>query len=300
MGRDGLHALQRDGGWFHTTGGNGRVIYCVLISQYNFATYLEMLFYANTNDATQLKSFLIFQGVRRMASRGHKRSPLPSVTSHSNDNKPDSRGAAPLYLDFEGNIHPSDSKECLSAGGVTGRDVWPPEDTAKPLEGSGEAVSVKDDADPTVKYNSFNYWRRRLPNVTSELKDRNSRRPDVNGNSRSLSVIRDNKVSSTKQDRENIQVSQRFQSRSLSPKPGRSRPGILVLHDREVGESSTDQKPNAETTPFNGHYLDLALRRDVHLEGDDYAGEDQLHLDYRRLKSGSFCDYSRYSYCSAS
>lgn len=230
-----------------------------------------------------------------MASRGLEGSPLPSVTSRSNDNKPDGRGAEPLYLDSEGNIRPSDP----AAGGVTGREARRPGDAAQPPEGRREVVSEGADADHIRKYNSFNYWRRRLPDVTDELKGSKSRRLHVNADARSPSAIGGNTAPFTKPVRDHAQVRPRSQSRSLSPKPGRSpRPDTLVLFDPEAGESSTDPEPHAGgswgTTPLNGHHLDLALHR--HFDFDDDAegvSEEQLHLARRRLKSGSFCDYSR-------
>ncbi|KAK8381898.1 hypothetical protein O3P69_015123 [Scylla paramamosain] len=239
----------------------------------------------------------LLSGVRRMASRGHEGSPLPSVTSPTNDNKPDGRGAAPLYLDFEGNIRPSDSAECLSAGGVKGREARRPRDAAKSPEGSQGAGRARANADIVQKYNSFNYWRRRLPDVTSELKGKHSRRLDVNGNSTSASVIGGNAAPSTKPTSDHTQIRPRSHSRSLSPKPGRSpRLGTLVLLDSEVGESTSDPEPHTgrfpRVTPLSDHHLDLALRRHIDLDDDDDVDEEQLHLARLRLKSGS-CDYSR-------
>lgn len=232
-----------------------------------------------------------------MASRGHEGSPLPSVTSPANDNKPDGRGAAPLYLDFEGNIRCNDSAECLSDGGETGREERRPRDVAKSPEVSREAGRAQPNAEIVHKYNSFNYWRRRLPDVTSELRGKHSRRLDVNGNSRSASVIGDNSAPSTKPTSDHTQIRQRSHSRSLSPKPGRSpRLGTLVLLDSEVGESVSDPEPHtgrfSRVTPLSDHHLDLALRRHIDLDDDDDVDEEQLHFARLRLKSGS-CDYSR-------
>lgn len=233
-----------------------------------------------------------------MASRGHEGSPLPSVTSPTNDNKPDGRGAAPHYLDFEGNIRPSDSAECLSVGGVTGREARRPRDAAKSPKDSQEASRARADADIVHKYNSFNYWRRRLPDVTSELRGKHSRRLDVNGNSKSASVIGDDAVPSAKPTSEHTQIRPRSHSRSLSPKPGRSpRPGTFVLLDSEVGESISDPEPHTgrlpRVIPLSEHHLDLALRRHIDLDDDDDVDEEQqLHLARLRLKAGS-CDYSR-------
>ncbi|KAG0726302.1 hypothetical protein GWK47_036899 [Chionoecetes opilio] len=232
----------------------------------------------------------LLSGVRRMTSRGLEGTSLPSVTSRANDNKPDGRGAAaPVYLDCEGNIRPGDPAECLSAGGVTGREARGPGDAAHPPEGCVEARGRKG-ATPREKYNSFNYWRRRLPDVTRELKDGRSRRLDVNGSARSPGVTGGKATPRTKSPSDQGQVRTRSQTRSLSPKPGRSpRPGTLLLCDPEQGESSTDPQPHAQATPT----LDLALPRHTDLHNHHSLSEDQLILDRRRLKSGSVCDYSR-------
>ncbi|XP_050687757.1 uncharacterized protein LOC126981101 isoform X3 [Eriocheir sinensis] len=242
----------------------------------------------------------LLSGVRKMASRGQERSPLPSVTSHSNDNKPDGRGAAPLYLDFEGNIRPGGPAECVLEGDITRRKGRGPGDAAQPPKGHGEGTWEVIDVDPLGKYNNFHYWRRRLPDVTSDLKAGDLHHLDVNGNARSPTPDGGTRAPNRKSAHDHAQVRLRSQSRSPGPESGRHpRPTTLVLFDPEAGESSTDPKPFLKE-PIGAagrvlHHLDLALRRHIDLDddGDGDLCREQLRQGHRRPKSGSVCDYSR-------
>lgn len=226
-----------------------------------------------------------------MASRGQERSPLPSVTSQPNDNKPDGRGAAPLYLDFEGNIRPGGPAECVLEADTTGQQGRGAGDVAHPAEGQGEGAWEVIDVDPHGKYNNFHYWRRRLPDVTSDLKAGDLHRLDVNGNARSPSP-----EGGTGAPHYHTQV--RSRSRSRSPESGGyPRPTTLVLFDPEAGESSTDPEPFLKE-PFGSagcglHHLDLALRRHIDLDDDGDLFREQLLQGHRRPTAASVCDYSR-------
>ncbi|ROT70499.1 atlastin1 [Penaeus vannamei] len=123
----------------------------------------------------------------RMATRGPEgRAPLPSaVTSPSDDNKPRPGGDPTRtddYLDFEGNVRPRSAHGAPSASegkAVDGRDR------------RREAKRGQREETPqgTRKFNNFNYWRKKLPDVTREIQyiltpksARRSLRRDVNGN----------------------------------------------------------------------------------------------------------------------
>lgn len=233
-----------------------------------------------------------------MASRGHERSPLPSVTSHSNDNKPDERGAAPPYLDFEGNIPPGGPAETVSEGDITGREGQLPGEATQPPEGHEKVTWEVAEAEPLGKYNNFNYWRRRLPDVTHDLKDGDPNQLDVNGNARSSSLDGGTGASHGEAAHDHSKIRAGSNSRSPGPKSGGYPcPATLVLFDPEAGESSTDPEPFPKEFRDVAHlgvnHLDLALRRHIDLDDDDDVCEEELRLDHRRPKSGSVCDYSR-------
>ncbi|XP_047493534.1 uncharacterized protein LOC125042112 [Penaeus chinensis] len=122
-----------------------------------------------------------------MATRGPEgRAPLPSdVTSPLDDNKPRPGGDPTLtddYLDFEGNVRPRSTHGAPSASegkAVEGRDR-----RRDAKRGQGEQAPPG-----TRKFNNFNYWRKKLPDVTREIQyiltPKSTRRPlrrDVNDN----------------------------------------------------------------------------------------------------------------------
>lgn len=186
----------------------------------------------------------------------------------------------------------------MSGVGVTGREARRPRDVAQPPEGYGETTRKATDAEPHRKYNHFNYWRRRLPDVTSDLKNGDLRHLDVHGKGRSLSPDGSTVTPLGKPAQDYAQVRSRSQDRSSGPESERSpRTTTLVLFDPEAGESSTDPEPHAKGShsPAQAgiHHLDLALRRHIDLDGDDDVCEEQLRLGRHRPKSGSVCDYPR-------
>ncbi|XP_069991455.1 uncharacterized protein [Penaeus vannamei] len=122
-----------------------------------------------------------------MATRGPEgRAPLPSaVTSPSDDNKPRPGGDPTRtddYLDFEGNVRPRSAHGAPSASegkAVDGRD----------RRRDAKRGQREETPQGTRKFNNFNYWRKKLPDVTREIQyiltpksARRSLRRDVNGN----------------------------------------------------------------------------------------------------------------------
>lgn len=243
-----------------------------------------------------------------MATRGLDGSGLPSpVTSHPNDNnKPAERGAQTRLLDnqldFEGNLRPEYTQNRGVCGaGVTGEDVGARDNRREAICGRGKGVRKErlSSDGGTRRYNNFNYWRRDLPDVSREIQQYVHRPPpagDVNGN-----LPADNTTTGFVRPEDynhNHSLSDTFLhpdqqylhlSDSTGFEPSKDHhdhlqrlhpnlyPATLVLFDPGTGEWS----PDGDNEPLDHHQR----------ERDE---ERRRLLAQSRLKSGSFCDYSRY------
>lgn len=250
-----------------------------------------------------------------MASRGLEGSALPSVmTSHLNDNKPAGRGAPPCtgtYLDFEGNIQPISYVDSGEGEELVTRAVVRGLDRKNKLGYSPrEAVNTRVEYEGSGRYNNFNYWRRNLPDVSSEISyilrpgDANFS-PDVNGNRNLIYNSRDARRGiqekrvleptsggrpRPRSPRPSSHDSSRYEARSSTPYKHRQVTNFtsLVLFDSIDKSNTDDDRPGGDVR--------LAARDDDEdaFQYDDETNEKYLLQARHRLKSSSFSDYSRY------